>query len=58
MGDGKITYTLRPMKDIQIEQTESMLLQEAIQKFVLENPEVAVKLIKSWIMDKGDFLTG
>jgi flagellar M-ring protein FliF len=58
MGDGKITYTLRAMKDIQIEQTESMLLQEAIQKFVFENPEVAVKLIKSWIMDKADFIQG
>ena len=56
MGDGKISYTLRPMKDIAIEQTEAMLLQEAIQKFVLENPDVTVKLIKSWLMDTGEYL--
>lgn len=51
MGEGKISYTFKPMKDIAIEQTEAILLQEAIQKFVVENPEVAVKLIKSWLMD-------
>lgn len=51
MGEGKISYTYKPMKDIEIEQTEAILLQEAIQKFVLENPEVAVRLIKSWIIE-------
>jgi flagellar biosynthesis/type III secretory pathway M-ring protein FliF/YscJ len=39
------------MKDIEIEQTEAILLQEAIQKFILENPEVAVRLIKSWLIE-------
>ncbi len=51
MGEGKISYTYKPMKDIEIEQTEAILLQEAIQKFVVENPEVAVRLIKSWIIE-------
>lgn len=51
MGEGKISYTFKPMKDIEIEQTEAILLQEAIQKFIEENPEVTVRLIKSWIMD-------
>ncbi len=51
MGEGKISYTFKPMKDIAIEQTEAILLQEAIQKFVIENPEVAVRLIKSWLLD-------
>jgi flagellar M-ring protein FliF len=52
MGEGKISFTFKPMKDIEIEQTEAMLLQETIQKFVIENPEVTVKLIKSWLMDE------
>ena len=52
MGDGKISFTFKPMRDIEIEQTEAMLLQETIQKFVVENPEVTVKLIKSWLMDE------
>lgn len=51
MGEGKISYTFKPMKDIEIEQTEAILLQESIQKFVLENPEVAVRLIKSWVLE-------
>ncbi len=51
MGEGKISYTFKPMKDIEIEQTEAILLQEAIQKFVIENPDVAVRLIKSWILE-------
>lgn len=51
MGEGKIAYTFRPMKDIEIEQTEAVILQEAVQKFVIENPEVAVRLIKTWIME-------
>ena len=52
MGDSKIQMTFKPMRDITIEQTEAMLLQEAVQKFVIENPEVAVRLIKSWLLDK------
>ena len=56
MGEGKIQYTFKPMKDIAIEQTEAILLQEAIQKFVIENPEVAVRLIKSWMMDSNPLL--
>ena len=52
MGDTKIQMTFKPMRDITIEQTEAMLLQEAVQKFVIENPEVAVRLIKSWLLDK------
>jgi flagellar M-ring protein FliF len=52
MGEGKISFTLRPMKDIAIEQTEAMLLVETIQKFVIENPEVTVKLLKTWMMDE------
>jgi flagellar M-ring protein FliF len=52
MGEGKISFTFKPMKDIEIEQTEAMLLQETIQKFVIENPEVTVKLIKSWLLDE------
>jgi len=51
MGEGKISYIYKPMKDIEIEQTEAILLQEAIQKFILENPEVAVRLIKSWLIE-------
>jgi len=51
MGEGKISYTYKPMKDIEIEQTEAILLQEAIQKFIIENPEVAVRLIKSWLIE-------
>jgi len=52
MGEGKISFTFKPMRDIEIEQTEAMLLQETIQKFVIENPEVTVKLIQSWLMDE------
>ena len=52
MGEGKISYTFKPMKDIEIEQTETMALQESVKTFILENPEVAVKLIKSWILEK------
>ncbi|HOE90891.1 MAG TPA: flagellar basal-body MS-ring/collar protein FliF [Candidatus Cloacimonadota bacterium] len=51
MGEGKISYTYKPMKDIEIEQTEAILLQEAIQKFIIENPDVAVRLIKSWLIE-------
>ena len=52
MGDSKIQLTFKPMKEITIEQTEAMLLQESIQKFVIENPEVASRLIKSWLLDR------
>ncbi len=52
MGEGKITYAFKPMKDIEIEQTESLILREAVQKFILENPETASKLLKSWMLDR------
>lgn len=51
MGEGKISYKFRPMKDIEIEQTESLALQESVKKFIVDNPENAVKLIRSWMME-------
>jgi flagellar M-ring protein FliF len=52
MGEGKISYAVKPMKDIELEQTETQQLQETVKKFVMENPEVAVKLIKSWLLER------
>ncbi len=52
MGEGRIAYSFKPMKDIEIEQTEDQLLQDAVKKFIIDNPEVAVKLIKSWLIEK------
>ena len=52
MGDSKIQMTFKPMREITVEQTEAMLLQEAVQKFVMDHPEVACRLIKSWLLDK------
>ncbi|PID27759.1 MAG: flagellar M-ring protein FliF [Candidatus Cloacimonadota bacterium] len=52
MGEGKISYDFKPMEDIKIEQTEAQQLQEAVKKFCLDNPEVAVRLIKSWLLEK------
>lgn len=52
MGEGKISYTFKPMKDIEIEQTETMALQESVKTFIMDHPDVAVKLIKSWILEK------
>jgi hypothetical protein len=50
--DALAKYTFKPMQGIEIAQTESMLLQETISRFIVENPEVAVRLIKSWVTDK------
>ncbi len=52
MGEGRIAYSFKPMKDIEIEQTEDQLLQDAVKKFIIDNPEIAVKLIKSWLIEK------
>ena len=52
MGDSKIQMTFKPMREITVEQTEAMLLQEAVQKFVIEHPDIACRLIKSWLLDK------
>jgi len=52
MGEGKISYSFKPMKDIKIEQSEDQLLQEAVRKFIIANPDVAVRLIKSWLLEK------
>lgn len=52
MGEGKISYAVKPMKDIELEQTEKQQLQETVKKFVMENPDVAVRLIKSWLLER------
>jgi len=52
MGEGKIAMTFKPIKDIELEQTEVMVFQDSIQKFVMENPEITVKLIKTWMMER------
>ena len=52
MGERINAMTFKPIKDIELEQTEVMLFQESIQKFVMENPEITVKLIKTWMMDR------
>ncbi len=52
MGDGKITYSFKPMRDIEIEQTAAQQLQDSVRKFVSENPELAVRLIKTWLLEK------
>jgi len=53
LGDEKIQMVFKPIKDIEMQQTEAMLFQEAIQKFVLEHPDTTVKLIRSWLMETG-----
>ncbi|MCD4828104.1 MAG: flagellar M-ring protein FliF [Candidatus Cloacimonetes bacterium] len=53
MGEGKISYSFKPMQDIKIEQTDSQVLQDAVRQFVVDNPETAVRLFKSWMLDKG-----
>ncbi len=52
MGEGRIAYSFKPMKDIEIEQTEDQLLQDAVKKFIIDHPDIAVKLIKSWLIEK------
>ena len=51
MGEGKIKYKFKPMKDIEIEQTEESELRKKVSKFIVENPETAARLIKSWILN-------
>lgn len=55
MGEGKITYTFKPMRDIEIEQTASQQLQDAVRTFIMENPELSAKLLKSWLLEKKGF---
>jgi len=52
MGEGKISYEFRPMEDIKIEQTEAQAMQDKITKFVEDNPETALHLINSWLLEE------
>jgi flagellar M-ring protein FliF len=52
MGEGKITYAFKPMKDIEIAQTDTHLMQESVKQFIIEHPDTAVRLIKSWLLEK------
>jgi flagellar M-ring protein FliF len=52
MGEGKITYAFKPMKDIEIAQTDTHMMQESVRQFIIEHPDTAVRLIKSWLLEK------
>ncbi|MDD3051491.1 MAG: flagellar basal-body MS-ring/collar protein FliF [Candidatus Cloacimonetes bacterium] len=52
MGEGKISFAFSPMKDIEIKQTQDVAMQELVKKFIIENPDIAVKLVKTWIAEK------
>jgi flagellar M-ring protein FliF len=52
MGEGKITYAFKPMRDIEIAQTDTHLMQESVKQFIIEHPDTAVRLFKSWLLEK------
>ena len=54
MGQRKnpITYTFRRMPTITLEQTDLAYKIETISKFIVENPDIALKIMQIWLMDR------